>query len=65
MKGITCCVIISSLFIGWSASKNSAGTANDRKALEQTSIAIRLAFASYNIPAIISYHNPDVVKALG
>lgn len=36
----------------------------DQKALEQTSINIRKAFAEADIEAIKSYHHPNVIKAL-
>lgn len=64
MKNLSNFIIISILLFSCSASKNSVGTDNDRKDLEQTSIGIRAAFAIGDIPAIISYHHPDVVKAL-
>jgi ketosteroid isomerase-like protein len=65
MKSLTSFIIISFLFFSCSTNKNPAGSDNDRKALEQTSIGIRAAFANGDIPTIISYHHPDVVKALG
>ena len=36
----------------------------DRAAIEKTSAAVRAAFARGDIPAILSYHHPDVTKAL-
>jgi ketosteroid isomerase-like protein len=46
----------------------SAGTstqeAKDRAALEQTSLAIRAAFARGDVAGVMAYHHPDVVKAL-
>ena len=36
----------------------------DRVAIEKTSEAVRAAFARGDIPAILSYHHPDVTKAL-
>lgn len=65
MKGLTCFIIISFLLFSCSTNKNSVGTDGDRKALEQTSVGIRAAFARGDVKAIISYHHPDVVKALG
>jgi ketosteroid isomerase-like protein len=41
-----------------------ARTDADRESLEQTSAAIRAAFARGDIPAIMSYHHPDVAKSL-
>jgi ketosteroid isomerase-like protein len=38
--------------------------AQDRAALTQTSEAVRAAFARGDIETILSYHHPDVVKAL-
>lgn len=36
----------------------------DRAAIEKTSEAVRAAFARGDIPAILSYHHPDVTKGL-
>ena len=36
----------------------------DKAAIEKTSAAVRAAFARGDIPAILSYHHPDVTKAL-
>ena len=36
----------------------------DRAAIEKTSEAVRAAFFRGDIPAILSYHHPDVTKAL-
>ena len=36
----------------------------DRAAIEKTSEAVRAAFARGDIPAILSYHHPEVTKAL-
>jgi ketosteroid isomerase-like protein len=41
-----------------------ARTDADRESLEKTSEAIRAAFARGDIPAIMSYHHPDVIKSL-
>jgi ketosteroid isomerase-like protein len=48
-----------------SASEPGEGSAADRDALARTSIAIRNAFAQGDVDAIMSYHHPDVIKALG
>lgn len=64
MKSIMHAGIILLLFVGCSASHNPKGNDPDRKALEQTSVAIRAAFAKSDVPAIISYHHPNVIKAL-
>ncbi|WP_139809919.1 YybH family protein [Sphingomonas azotifigens] len=39
--------------------------AADRQALQQTSIAIRTAFADGNVKAIMAYHYPQVEKSFG
>lgn len=65
MKNLINFILISSIFLSCTTSKNHVGTENDNKALEQTSIAILSAFASGDIPTILSYHHPDVIKALG
>jgi len=66
MKILAGYIILSFLFLSCSSiSKNSGGSVADRKALEQTGIAIRSAFANGHVAAILSYHHPDVVKALG
>lgn len=65
MKSLANLIMPLILLFGCSTSKNSTGTSEDRKALEQTSIEIRAAFAKSDLKAIISYHHPDVVKALG
>ena len=49
---------------GCFASKKYGGSNADRNSLEKTSEAIRAAFARGDIPTIIAYHHPDVVKAL-
>jgi ketosteroid isomerase-like protein len=40
------------------------GSDRDRAALEQTSVAIRDAFARGDLEAIMACHRPDVIKAL-
>ncbi|CAN5494050.1 hypothetical protein BH09BAC4_BH09BAC4_08750 [soil metagenome] len=52
------------LLANWSTAQTLLNTEKDRKAIEQTSIGIRGAFAAENIPAILAYHHPEVVKAL-
>ena len=59
--------VLSFLFFmmaNWSAAQNLLGTEEDREALKKTSIGITSAFAAEDIPAILSYHHPEVVKAL-
>jgi hypothetical protein len=40
------------------------GSDKDRNALQQTSVAIRAAFARADVATILEYHHPEVVKAL-
>ena len=42
-----------------------AGPDTDREAPQKTSEAIRAAFARGDVAAVMSYHHPDVIKALG
>ena len=42
----------------------SADDKADKDAIETTNAAVRAAFARGDIPAILSYHHPDVTKAL-
>ncbi|GAB3782356.1 hypothetical protein GCM10028818_38040 [Spirosoma horti] len=44
--------------------KTYAQSATDRASLEKTSQAIRAAFAQGDVATILSYHHPDVIKAL-
>jgi len=48
-----------------SAEKAYGQSEKDRTALHKTSEEIRAAFAHGDVAAILSYHHPDVVKALG
>ena len=43
---------------------NAANLKKDEQLLKQTSEAIRAGFAKGDIAAIMSYHHPDVIKAL-
>jgi ketosteroid isomerase-like protein len=43
---------------------NYVASNDDRAALEKTSAAIRAAFARGDVPTILAYHHPDVIKAL-
>ncbi len=63
MRSFTTFILIS--FLLWACSPNKNTVDTDRKALAQTSIDIRAAFAKGDVQKIISYHHPDVVKALG
>ena len=55
---------IAVLVMGSFALNSHARTNADRESLEQTSAAIRAAFARGDVPAIMSYHHPDVAKSL-
>lgn len=46
------------------AANQSADPQADKAAINKTSEAVRAAFARGDIPAILSYHHPDVTKAL-
>lgn len=52
------------LVMGSFAINSHARTNADRESLEQTSAAIRDAFARGDVPAIMSYHHPHVAKSL-
>ena len=51
--------------MNYCAAQVNTGTNEDKKALEQTSIAIRSAFTNGDVPTILLYHHPDIRKALG
>ena len=55
---------IAVLVMGSFALNSHARTNADRESLEQTSAAIRDAFARGDVPAIMSYHHPHVAKSL-
>jgi ketosteroid isomerase-like protein len=57
-------IALALLAAGCSASKDYVGSKNDRASLERTSAGILAAFARGDVPTILSYHHPDVVKAL-
>ena len=65
MKALAIFVITILLFTNYCVAQVNAGTDKDRKALEQTSIAIRSAFTNGDVLTIILYHHHDVKKALG
>jgi ketosteroid isomerase-like protein len=56
LLGLLCC--------GGALSATSSQEDKDRAALEQTSKAIRDAFARGDLATVMAYHHPDVVKAL-
>ncbi len=53
------------LALACSMGETYAGPDKDREALQKTSEAIRAAFARGDVAAVMSYHHPDVIKALG
>ena len=59
LRTVPVCVIVLSLLTAAFADDKA-----DRAAIEKTSEAVRAAFARGDIPAILSYHHPDVTKAL-
>jgi ketosteroid isomerase-like protein len=65
MKNLINFIAISFFVYGCSTNKNAERIEDDQKALEQTSVEIRAAFAKGDVSRIISYHHPKVVKALG
>jgi ketosteroid isomerase-like protein len=65
MKTVTGFIIAAVLFARCTSTPNLAGSEQDRKALEQTSIGIRSAFSRGDVPTILSYHHPEIKKALG
>ena len=56
-----CLIVLSSLIAPAAAFGDDKA---DRAAIEKTGEAVRAAFARGDIPAILSYHHPDVTKAL-
>lgn len=50
---------------GCFASDRFAGSKHDQESLRKTGAAIRAAFARGDIDAVVAYHHPDVIKALG
>jgi ketosteroid isomerase-like protein len=59
------CVAFTLVTSGCFAQGQYAGTSADRDSLAKTGAAIRAAFESGDIDAILAYHHPDVIKALG
>jgi ketosteroid isomerase-like protein len=57
-------IAVALIAAGCWASKNYVGSKNDRDSLEKTSAGILAAFARGDVPAILAYHHPEVVKAL-
>jgi ketosteroid isomerase-like protein len=47
------------------ACAQSSVSNEEKKALEQTTLAIRNAFARGDVPAIVALHHPDVIKYFG
>ena len=63
MKTTNCLFFIIVIASGCSANKNYLGSARDRADLERTNDGIHKAFQDGEVPAIESYHHPDVIKA--
>jgi ketosteroid isomerase-like protein len=59
------CIVCSVTETGCLAQSPYAGSANDRESLAKTGAAIRDAFTRGDVEAIMAYHHPDVIKALG
>jgi ketosteroid isomerase-like protein len=57
-------ITFATLTAGCLARDSYTGSTGDRDSLEKTSEAIRAAFARGDIDTIMSYHHPDVIKAL-
>jgi ketosteroid isomerase-like protein len=57
-------IAVALLASGCSGGKTYVGSKNDRDSLERTSAGILAAFARGDVPAILAFHHPDVVKAL-
>jgi hypothetical protein len=57
-------IAVALLAAGCSAGKTYLGSKNDRDSLERTSAGILAAFARGDVPTILAFHHPDVVKAL-
>jgi ketosteroid isomerase-like protein len=55
-------IVLTTLCFGCTSLRHDAS--RDGETLAATSDAIRSAFSRGDIPAILSYHHPDVVKAL-
>src|ERR1700682_4845781 len=49
---------------GAATAKRPTDSKADQAAINKTSEAVRAAFARGDVPAILSYHHPDVTKAL-
>jgi ketosteroid isomerase-like protein len=59
------CISFAVFAVACFAQNPYAGAADDRDSLAKTGAAIRDAFARGDIDAIMAYHHPDVIKALG
>ena len=62
LRTLSVCLIVLSLLTALTAVFGDDKA--DRVAIEKTSEAVRAAFARGDIPTILSYHHPDVTKAL-
>jgi ketosteroid isomerase-like protein len=57
-------VLLLAISLSTAAAGQSADPKGDKAAIDKTSEAVRAAFARGDVPAILSYHHPDVTKAL-
>jgi ketosteroid isomerase-like protein len=64
MKVLKNLIVLAVIAAGCLTGNSVVEAKNDRAALEKTSEAIRSAFARGDIPTILAYHHPDVIKAL-
>ena len=56
--------VITAASTAYSSGETRGGSTKDRDALKQTSENIRAAFTRGDLATILSYHHPEVVKAL-
>src|SRR5215469_2307806 len=64
MKTITCLMLFF-LFIRATPALAQEPSAEDKKALDRTTAAIRDAFGREDIPAILALHHPAIIKYFG
>lgn len=65
MKYITIFLCTAVLAAGCCGGSGPAGSARDRKELNETTNAIRAAFARGDVATILLLHHPDIVKDFG
>jgi ketosteroid isomerase-like protein len=64
LKILSSLLVFAFLATACPTARPQANALNDQAALAKTSAAIRAAFARDDIPTIMSYHHPDVIKSL-